>query len=166
MKTGTTAKQLFMKQDGVFVNASPLQICEIASEYIARSAKMKGDVMSSPETVREFLKTRLSLLEREHFGVIWLDNRHQAISFEILSEGTIDCAPVYPREVIKRGLEVNAAACIICHNHPSNIPEPSDADRRITRRLVDAFNLIDMRLLDHIVVGGDDTVSFAERGLI
>ena len=106
-----------------------------------------------------------SLLEHERFCAIWLDNRHRVIRFDELSRGTIDGASVYPREVVKAALSVNAAACIFAHNHPSGISEPSQADERITRRLRDALALVDIRVLDHIVIG-QTSVSFAERGLL
>ena len=97
---------------------------------------------------------------------MFLNNQHQLIKDEILFSGTIDGASVYPREVAKRALELNAAAVIFAHNHPSGHPEPSSADRAITKRLSGSLELFDIRVLDHIVVGGAETVSFAERGLI
>jgi DNA repair protein RadC len=97
---------------------------------------------------------------------LFLDNRHRVISFDQMFTGTIDGASVHPREVVKRALQHNAAAVILTHNHPSGIAEPSRADISLTRRLTDSLALIDVRVLDHIVVGGVETVSFAERGLI
>ena len=113
-----------------------------------------------------FLKLKLAPLEHEVFAVMFLDNRHQLIKYEEMFRGTIDGASVYPREVIKRALQLNAAALIIAHNHPSGIPEPSKADETITIRLKDACGLVQIRLLDHIVVGGMDIVSLAERGIL
>lgn len=101
--------------------------------------------------------------EREVFAVMLLDNQHRLIEFKELFQGTIDAASVYPREVVKTALKANAAAVIFAHNHPSGDPEPSQADRRITTRLQDALALIDVRVLDHIVVG-EQCTSFAERG--
>ncbi|MCB1639180.1 MAG: DNA repair protein RadC [Thiothrix sp.] len=121
--------------------------------------------MSDPDLVRQYLSSRLRDLPSERFCVLFMDNRHQVIAFEELFNGTIDSASVYPREVVKRCLYHNAAAVIFAHNHPSGIPEPSQADERITRKLIDALQLIDVRVLDHFVVG-DTLVSFAERGLL
>lgn len=108
---------------------------------------------------------KLSAYEREVFAVMLLDSQHRLIAFQELFFGTIDAASVYPREVVKAALQSNAAAVIFAHNHPSGDPEPSQADRAITTRLIAALNLIDVRVLDHIVVG-QAAVSFAERGLI
>ncbi|GHW03181.1 DNA repair protein RadC, putative [Vibrio cholerae] len=97
------------------------------------------------------------------FAVLFLDNQHRLIEFKELFRGTVDAASVYPREVLKEALNVNAAAVIFAHNHPSGDPEPSQTDRRITQRLKDALSLVDIRVLDHVVVG-KSSVSFAERG--
>ncbi|MEF1289125.1 JAB domain-containing protein [Vibrio sp. M260118] len=104
--------------------------------------------------------------QREEFFVLFLDNQHRVISGEPLFQGTIDSASVYPREVVKRALEHNSAALILAHNHPSGVAEPSQSDRRITRRISDALALVDIRVLDHFVVGDGEIVSFAERGWI
>ena len=100
----------------------------------------------------------------EVFAALFLDTRHRVICFEELFSGTIDGASVHPREVVRRALAHNAAAVILSHNHPSGVAEPSDADRRVTERLRDALSLVDVRVLDHIVVGDRETASFAERG--
>jgi len=102
----------------------------------------------------------------EVFAVLFLDNRHRVLAFEELFRGTIDGASVHPREVVRRALHYNAAALILAHNHPSGVSEPSSADRRITERLQAALALIDVRVLDHIVVGHGEFTSFAERGLL
>ena len=99
------------------------------------------------------------------FAILWLDNRHRVIAFEELFRGTIDGASIHSREVVKSALGHNAAACIMAHNHPSGVSDPSRADENITRRLRDALALIEVRVLDHIIVG-EDCVSFAERGLL
>ena len=104
--------------------------------------------------------------EAEAFGCLFLDNRHRLIAFEILFHGTVDGASVHPREVVKRALEHNSAAVIFAHNHPSGVAEPSQADELITRRLRDALALVDIRVLDHVIVGLERCVSFAERGLL
>lgn len=122
--------------------------------------------MSSSEDTKRYLSLRYGLMEREVFGALMLDNQHGLIDITELFKGTIDAASVYPREVVKEVLRLNAAAVIFFHNHPSGIPEPSRADEAITTKLRDALALIDVRVLDHIVVGGKDTVSFAERGML
>ena len=123
------------------------------------------DVLSSPADTRRFLLASLGDQPREVFAVMFLDNRHRIISFDELFFGTIDGASVYPREVVRAALEHNAAAVILAHNHPSGVAEPSHADRQITQRLKDALALIDVRVLDHMIVG-EEVLSFAERGLL
>ncbi|OYV74879.1 MAG: DNA repair protein RadC [Chromatiales bacterium 21-64-14] len=125
-----------------------------------------GPVMQSPNVVREYLALRFSSQEREVFTCLFLDTRHRVLSCEDLFFGTIDGASVHPREIVKRALETNCAAVVIAHNHPSGNPEPSEADKALTRRLQDALGLIDIRILDHLVIGGAATVSFSERGLL
>lgn len=133
---------------------------------ILYSRVCKGDTLSSPDDTRRFLQMRLAGLPHEMFGCLFLDNRHRVIAFEEMFRGTIDSASVYPREVVKTALMHNAAAVIFAHNHPSGVAEPSRADEMLTRRLRDALDLVDVRVLDHIVVAQAETVSFAERGLI
>ena len=125
----------------------------------------RGAAIISPAASREFLRLRLGHLEHEIFAVLWLDSRHQILYFEELFRGTIDEASIHVREVAKSGLKHNAAACILAHNHPSGVSEPSAADRSITSELKDALDLIGIRVLDHIVIG-KDCQSFAERGLL
>jgi len=125
-----------------------------------------GDALTNPKATREFLRVRLRDLQHEVFCCLFLDNRHRILGFEELFRGTIDGASVHPREVVKRALSQNAAAVILAHNHPSGVAEPSHADELITRRLKDALALVDIRLLDHIVVGDGQCVSMAERGMV
>lgn len=122
--------------------------------------------LNSPTATQNFLIMQLALEPREVFGVVFLDRQHRVIAFERMFYGTIDSTSVYPREVVKRSLELNAAAVIFAHNHPSGVPEPSKADIDITQRLLKALALVDISVLDHIVIGGVDSVSFAERGMI
>ncbi|MCC5812703.1 MAG: DNA repair protein RadC [Ectothiorhodospiraceae bacterium] len=126
----------------------------------------RGDALTSPALTRQFLASRLRHLPHEVFACLFLDNRHRVLKFEELFRGTIDAASVYPREVVKQALACNAAAVILAHNHPSGVAEPSQADQHITRRLQEALNLVDIRLLDHLVVGDGEAVSFAERGML
>ena len=140
------------------------QILEKAVE-ILESRLVSGDAFTRPNDTKAFLRCKLGEYEREVFGVMLLNNQHQLIEFNELFFGTIDSASVYPREVVKLVLERNASAVIFAHNHPSGDSNPSQADRRITSRLSDALALIDIRVLDHFVIG-ETPVSFAERGLI
>ena len=126
----------------------------------------RGEPMTGPEDTRRYLIARLRHLPHEIFACLFLDNRHQVIGFEEMFRGTIDAASVYPREVVSRALRLNAAAVILAHNHPSGVTEPSHADERMAERLGDALATVDIRVLDHFVVGEGRPVSFAERGLI
>lgn len=131
------------------------------------SATMKsGDLLTSPDLVRQYLSAQLRHQLREVFAVLFLDNQNRLITYEELFFGTIDGASVYPREVVRRAMAHNAAAVILAHNHPSGVAEPSQADQRITQRLQAALELIDVRVLDHMVVGDTEVISFAERGLL
>lgn len=126
----------------------------------------RGEALGSPDDTRRYLTARLRHHRQEVFAALFLDNRHRVIAFEELFRGTIDAASVYPREIVKRALALNAAALIVAHNHPSGVGEPSRADESLTRRLRDALALVDLRLLDHFVVGDGEAVSLAERGLM
>ena len=138
---------------------------EMSRRYL--EARMRRDaVLDSPDATRDYLKARLGHQRREIFACLLLDNRHRVIHYAELFQGTIDGASVHPREVVRAALEHNAAAVIFAHNHPSGVAEPSDADRRITTRLKDALALVDIRVLDHLVVGDGETVSLAERGWV
>lgn len=122
--------------------------------------------LSGPGDCARYLQGRLGDLEHEVFGCVFLDNRHRVLRFEVLFRGTVDGASVHPREVVKRALALNAAALILAHNHPSGVCEPSTADRQITERLRDALALVDIRVLDHFIIGTDPPLSFAEQGLL
>lgn len=125
-----------------------------------------GRVLSKPDETRDFLRLRLADYRNEVFGCLFVDNRHRIIAVRELFQGTIDGASVYPRVVVQQAMEVNAAAMVFFHNHPSGVAEPSHADEAITRRLKDALALVDVRVLDHFVVSAGESVSFAERGLL
>ena len=145
--------------------ASFEEILDCARRALAKRVR-RGTGFTSPRVTADYLRVRLSTLDHEVFCVIYLTKRHQFIACEDLFRGTIDGASVYPREVLKAALKHNAAAVILAHNHPSGVPEPSQADLDITKQLKKALDLIDIRVLDHIIIGGGDTVSFAERGLL
>ena len=126
----------------------------------------RGESLTSPETSRAYLRLKIAERKYEVFGCVFVDNRHRIIAFEELFRGTIDGASVHPRVVVQRVLELNSAAVLLVHNHPSGVAEPSQADQRITQRLRDALALVDVRVLDHFIVTAEDSVSFAERGLL
>lgn len=138
---------------------------EIARRQLSETLRA-GPALSSPRATRDFLSARLRDLEHEVFCCLYLDRRHRLIQFEELFRGTIDGASVHPREILKNALQKNSAAIIIAHNHPSGVAEPSQADELITLRVKEALALVDIRLLDHIIVGDGSCVSLAERGLI
>lgn len=130
------------------------------------STLSRGDAFTDCQTTSQYLKQRLRAYPFEVFACLYLDNQHRMLHFEELFRGTIDGASVYPREVVKHALKHNAAAVILAHNHPSGIAEPSQADIQITRRIQSALELVDIRVLDHIIVGDADTTSLAQLGKI
>lgn len=132
-----------------------------------RSVREPKGIMTSPTTTTAALRLHYAELDcdREHFSIMFLNTQHGVIAIESLFSGTVDGAAVYPRVIVKRALELNAAGLVLAHNHPSGVTEPSTADRRITTRIVDACQLVDIRVLDHIILGAD-RYSFAEAGLI
>jgi len=138
---------------------------EMSRRFLAEKLD-RSDALTSPQQTREYLRAKLRDQPHEVFAVLFLDNKHRVIRFEELFYGTIDSASVYPRVVVKKALERNAAAVIFAHNHPSGIAEPSRADRMITDKLISALQLIDIKVLDHFVIGDSDIESFAERGWV
>jgi len=142
-----------------------MDIVEQALRYI-ESQFERGETFDQPEKAAQYFCLRLGVREREVFACAFLDNRHRLIETEDMFLGTIDGANVHAREVVKSALKHNAGAVVFAHNHPSGVPEPSKSDEAITTRLKDALALVDIRVLDHIIVGGSSHCSFAERGLI
>lgn len=140
-------------------------VMEMSRRYLGEQVR-EGDVMSSPLKTRQYLMSHLSHLPHEVFSALFLDNKHKVISFKTLFQGTIDGASVYPREVVKQSLQLNASALIFAHNHPSGCVKPSQADISITQRLKEALGLVDIRVLDHFIVGGNEAYSFAEHGML
>jgi DNA repair protein RadC len=136
-----------------------------AAEGILKGRLERQGTIGNPTDANDFLRMRLGALPHEEFHVLWLDNRHRIIDCQKLFSGTVDGASIYPREVVRAALSVNACAAILAHNHPSGVAEPSAADRAITSELRDALRLIGVRILDHIVVGAE-CVSMAGRGLM
>ena len=136
-----------------------------AAEGILKGRLERLGSLNNPTDATDFLRMRLGALQHEEFHVLWLDNRHRILDCQKLFTGTVDGASIYPREVVRAALSINASAAILAHNHPSGIAEPSAADRNITNELRDALRLIGVRILDHIVVGAE-CVSMASRGLM
>jgi DNA repair protein RadC len=176
------ARELLVRFGGLrpLVEADRQQFCSHHGLGLAKFAQLQAilemtrrhlqeqlqreDVLENPDSTRRYLASRLRHLPHEVFACLFLDNRHRVIAFEELFRGTIDGASVHPREVVKHALHHNAAALILAHNHPSGVAEPSRADVQITRRLVAALGLVDIRVLDHLVIGDTEAVSLAERG--
>lgn len=140
-------------------------ILELARRHYA-AAMLAGQSLSGPSETRRFLQAQLRDRPYEVFCTVYLDSRHRVIAFEELFRGTLDGAAVHPREVVRQAMAHNAAALILAHNHPSGVAEPSRADELITLRLRDALALLDIRVLDHLIVAGPETLSLAERGLL
>jgi DNA repair protein RadC len=163
--SNTTASLFHRSPDGTYVPATSREILEAARAVLARRIR-RGTALSSPTTTREFLAVRLGDREHEVFCCLFVDARHRLIELVELFRGTIDGASVHPREVVREALTRHAAAVILVHNHPSGVAEPSQADELITRRLRDALALIDVRVLDHLIVAGDQCTSLAERGVL
>lgn len=156
---------LVREGDGHFRTASAQEVLDHALRVLARRVR-RGVVMSSPEKVKDYLRLQIGLLEHEVFVVVFLDAQHRLIEIREMFRGTVTQTSVYPREVVKEALACNAAAVILAHNHPSGLAEPSRADEFLTQTLRAALQLVDVRVLDHMVVAGAQVVSFAERGLI
>lgn len=140
-------------------------VLEMAKRYLLENLQ-RDTVFNNPADVRHYLKARLRDYRREVFLCLFLDTQHRVIGCEELFQGTLDASSVYPRDVVQRALALNAAALIFAHNHPSGIAEPSQADQRITTRLCEALALVDIRVLDHMIVGDGTVLSMAERGLL
>ncbi|MHB8388535.1 MAG: RadC family protein [Acidobacteriaceae bacterium] len=152
------------ESDGAYRPAQEPEVLSSASELLGQ--RVIGQPLTDPALARDFLRARLAGQEHEIFGVLFLDQRHRALAFEELFRGALNGTAVYPREVVKRSLAHNAAAVILVHNHPSGNPEPSRADEVLTTRLREALLMVDIRTLDHLVIGRDGVVSFSERGLL
>ena len=162
-----TERRLLAEEKGVGnARLAVLQaLPELARRYFEETLPL-GEAIRSPADTETFLLARLRDRPHEVFCCLYLDNRHRVLLFEELFRGTIDGTSVYPREVVKQALTVNAAAVILAHNHPSGVAEPSQADERITRRVRSALNLVDIRLLDHLIIGDGTSTSLAGRGML
>jgi len=162
----TASREEFCRHKGLgHAKYTQLQaVLEMSKRHYAESLK-RNDCLTSPTDTMAYLHRQLRDRQHEVFACVMLDNRNRVIAFRELFRGTIDGASVYPREVVKQALADNAAAVILAHNHPSGIAEPSQADIQITERLKKALALVDIRVLDHVIIG-DETTCFSERGLI
>lgn len=138
-------------------------VLEMGRRHLAERLR-RDSALESPQAVRDYLKSLLRHEHHEVFGCLFMDSKHRMLAFEVLFRGSIDSASVYPRQVVKRALAHNAAAVIFCHNHPSGVPEPSEADRTLTRRLTEALDLIEVGVLDHFIVGDGEPLSMVEHG--
>lgn len=157
---------LFIRNEaGEYVPAKADQVITEGRKLINSKRFIRGATMNNPNTVKDYCHLMIADRESEVFGVLFLDSQMQLIKFEILFQGSVAEAVVFPREVVRKVLEHNAACVILTHNHPSGLVEPSNADRTLTRRLRDALDLIDVRVLDHVIVG-NGTYSMAEHGLM
>jgi DNA repair protein RadC len=145
--------------------AELLAVMEIARRALAQPLAA-APVFDSPARLKDYVALHLGGLEREVFAVVFLDNQHRLVVMEQLFQGTLNQTSVHPREIVRRALELNAAAVVLAHNHPSGLAEPSRADEFVTQSLRSALQLVDVRVLDHLVVGRGEVVSFAERGLL
>lgn len=154
-----------MKGMGVAKYVQLQAVLELGRRYLEQTMQV-GEAITSPHHLKQFLTAKMRAHGQEVFACVYLDNQHRILAYKELFFGTIDGASVYPREVVKQTLAMNAAAVIFAHNHPSGIAEPSVADQQITERLVEALNLVDVRVLDHMIVGDAEVVSFTERGLL
>ncbi len=148
-----------------YTPATPEQILVAAQDIVAARAQ-RGMSFTEPRTACDFFRDKLAAQEREVFAAVMLDTRHRLIEYVELFYGTIDGAEVHPREVVRYALRLNAAAAIVAHNHPSGESTPSAADRAVTARLKQALGLVDVRLLDHVIVGGSESLSMARQGLL
>jgi len=165
MKSRTLQKTCRVRDSKGAYRQIPQEELVKAAQDCIRERFIKGEALTSPQASARYLQVLIGGYEHEVFFALWLNNKHEVIGHAELFRGTIDGASVYPREVVKEGLARNAASVIFAHNHPSGNPEPSQADEAITRRLKDALDLVDIRVLDHLVIG-ETSVSLAERGLI
>lgn len=155
---------LYARERGEYRLATAEEVVDKAKRLIDRKHR-RGHQFRSPHAVEEYLRTKLGFENNEKFVALWLDNRHRLIAYEELFDGTIDGTSVYPRVVVQKAIAHNAAAVIFAHPHPSGVAEPSTADERITQRLKQALELVDIRVVDHVIVG-EKCVSLASRGFL
>ena len=151
---------------GAGLQAHEQAVIDAALAILASRMRADGALFCSPHTVKNYLTLHLAGRSREAFAVLYLDTQQRLLAFEVPFEGTLTRTAVHPREIVRRALDLNAAAVILAHNHPSGAPEPSRADELLTQGLRAALQLVDVRVVDHVIVAGRATMSFAERGLL
>jgi DNA repair protein RadC len=156
---------LVREVNGEYRPAHADEVLQHARRVLSRRVR-RGATMGSPQAVKDYLRLEIGVLEHEVFCVLFLDAQHRVIALRQMFRGTVAQTAVYPREVVKEALALNAASVILAHNHPSGSPEPSRADEHLTQTLKATLALVDVRVLDHFVVGSESIVSFAERGLL
>jgi DNA repair protein RadC len=163
------SRQTFVKsQDGLYRSkgfVSPEELIDFAAEILYEELSQRT-LLADPADAANYLRLKLALEENEHFAALFLDSQNRLIAFKRLFSGTIDNTIVHPRVVVQTALSLNAAAVILAHNHPSNDCEPSVSDKKITRRLIDALALVDIRVLDHFIVSRSGWTSLVQRGLL
>ncbi len=158
-------QQLDLFRDcGVELSAHEKETLREAFKILERALRIPGVALTNPNLVSDYMKLNIAIRPHEVFVVLFLDNQNRLIDAIEMFRGTIDQASVYPREIVKEALRLNAAACILAHNHPSGVAEPSGSDRQITQKVKQALELIDVRVLDHFIIGGLTHTSFAKRG--
>ena len=162
---GQSVTALFVQDDGNHYHRATDEEILNAALLTINARFTPGTPIGSPTQANDLIKLHLAPYPHEVFGVLWLTSRHAVIAFEELFRGTINGASVHPREVLKSALHHNAAACILCHNHPSGEAQPSEADHRITQKLKEALSLVDIRTLDHLIIG-EQVFSFSDCGLL
>lgn len=161
----TIEAKLYVREKTRYRAADSEQVLA-AAQQIVDARMVRGASFKDPAVACEFFRNKLGHLEREVFAAVFLDTRHRLIDYVELFQGTIDGAEVHPREVVRAALRLNAAAVLVAHNHPSGDVEPSAADRAVTARLKQALALVDVRLLDHVIVGGGQSLSLASSGVV
>jgi DNA repair protein RadC len=165
LAAGRDLASVKMKGLGAAKRAQFAAVIELAQRSIGETLK-EGAALTSPGAVRDYLRLALSAQQHEVFVCIWLDAQHRVVKFEEPFRGTLTQTSVYPREIVKSALGANAAAVIFAHNHPSGAAQPSHADELLTRNLKEALSMVDVKVLDHFIIAGNQAVSFAERGLL
>jgi DNA repair protein RadC len=165
-QVSTVSAQLFVEESsGSYREALPAEVLAVALSLVERQVQ-RGFVLTAPSAAREYLAVRLGALEYEVFAVVFLDAQNRVIEYQEMFRGTVTQTAVYPREVVKAALALNAVGAIFVHNHPSGHPEPSRADEFLTKTLKAALSMVDVRVLDHLVIAGSDITSLAERGML
>lgn len=165
MRTATNARRMTKAMSAALASQDAQQIIE-AAQRIMETRAMYGNALTSPGAVRDYLRLAISAKEFEVFVCVWVDAQHRVLAFEEMFRGTLTQTSVYPREIVKGALKANAAAVIFAHNHPSGAAQPSQADELLTRNLKEALRLVDVKVLDHFIIAGAESLSFAERGLL